>query len=168
MCQKTVINFRRIQAESVQRKTPTHTSTMLLSKSVRSSIRCSPIFGQYVIFLVVLSMNVCHPLHTLEQPVRESLLRPRSYNPHPYQAYHHHSQSDQLLDGLNAIDSGAENYVGSSVFGFNGLGQAIGSSLPARHPSNGLYRCTTFSNNQTFSHSLSLPNPIKAHICKYV
>lgn len=115
---------------------------MIWSKSARPSFSFRPIDGHFVIILLVLSTNVCHPLHTLEQPVRESLLRPRSYNPHPYQtAYHHHSQSDQLLDGLNTIDSGAENYVENNLFGLNGLGQTIGSSLPARHPSNGLFRC---------------------------
>lgn len=114
--------------------------------NAKPSISFSPSHGHFVIFLLIVTSNVCNPLHTLEQPVRESLLRPRNYNPHPYQpTYHLHTQGDRLIDGLNTIDSGTDTYVDTNLFNFNGLSQASDNPLPARHPSNGLYRCLSFS-----------------------
>lgn len=102
----------------------------------------SPSHGCFVIFLLVLSSNMCNPLHTLEQAVREPLLRPRNFNPHPYQSYH--TQSDRLFDGINIVNSGAESYVDNSLFTLNGLGRTLENPLPARHPSNGLFRSGNF------------------------
>lgn len=120
----------------------------LFFKSEQFTFRqCFNGFGCIVIFFSILIANTTGALHTLETPIREALLKPRNFNPHPYGAgyhhYHHVAQDEQQsgaidLD-LNAINGGAsDDYVDNNIYNVDVNEPII--KFPARHPSNGIFR----------------------------
>lgn len=78
-------------------------------------------------------VTTSYTLHTLETPIRETFLKPRNFNPHPYKQSYYHLHDLQSID-LNGITT---NYIDPSV-------QNIKTTelFPARHPSNGIRRCS--------------------------
>lgn len=64
----------------------------------------------------------------LETPIREALLKPLNYNPHPYA--HHQQQS--AID----VNYNEHNYVQHPVYSVN----VVDNPLPGRHAANHLYR----------------------------
>lgn len=85
-----------------------------------------------MIVLWVLTSTVINALHTLETPIREAFLKPRNFNPHPYEQDFHYQHKQQASINLNAIDI---DYVDHSVYNID-----LDNSLKARHPSNGIFR----------------------------
>lgn len=86
-----------------------------------------------MVAILIFTTNIINALHTLETPIREALLKPRNFNPHPYeQSYQNLHVAPQSAINLNAIDT---DYVENSVYNID-----IDNSLPARHPSNSIFR----------------------------
>lgn len=90
-----------------------------------------------MIAVLVLTSSVISALHFKETPIPEALLKPRNFNHHPYGQNHlnYHPSHHASVD-LNAIDT---DYVSHSVYNID-----IQKPLPARHPSNGVYRFDMF------------------------
>lgn len=74
-----------------------------------------------------------YKLHTLETPIREAHLKPRNFNPHPYE--------QNPLDHQTSFDSTAVSPVR-----INQAALIIGSFF-GRHPSNGINRFDNSKNN---------------------
>lgn len=87
-----------------------------------------------MVAVLIFTTNTMSALHTFQEtPIREALLKPRNFNPHPYeQSYQNLHVAPQAAINLNAIDT---DYVENSVYNID-----IENSLPARHPSNHIYR----------------------------
>lgn len=103
-------------------------------------------YGKCLILVLALTTNVTNALHTLETPIREALLKPRNFNPHPYdqhfghhhhQHHIHHDRSEQQAIDINAIDTVGEDYIDNSVYNILPTQEP---SLPAFHPANHIYR----------------------------
>lgn len=78
-------------------------------------------------------------LHTFrETPIREALLKPRNFNPHPHHIQSHYDDhiAHQGAISLNTIDT---NYVDNSLYNID-----VENSLGVRHPSNGISNILRF------------------------
>lgn len=76
-----------------------------------------------------------HGLRTLETPIPESLLKPRNFNPHPYEQYRTSSIT------LNTIDTYPLDYIGDNSI--LNVSPSVASPLTdeqVKHPGNGIYR----------------------------
>lgn len=103
-----------------------------------------------MILLLILVYGDCNALHTLETPIREVLLKPRNFNPHPYeQSYHHqlhhHNEEPEVIDDINNIEPVSEDYVDNNVYNnVDGNNPSVRTTFPARHPANGIFRFNFF------------------------
>lgn len=106
-----------------------------------------------MILLLILVYGDCNALHTLETPIREVLLKPRNFNPHPYeQSYHqlhhqlhHHNEEQEVIDDINNIEPVSEDYVDNNVYNnVDGNNPSVRTTFPARHPANGIFRFKFF------------------------
>lgn len=97
-----------------------------------------------VVLFSVLITNTSGALHPLETPIRESLLKARNFNPHPYGSsdYHfpvqHQEQQQQhsVIDvDINSIKEVSDDYIDNNIYGIDTVPR-----FPARHPSNGIFR----------------------------
>lgn len=79
--------------------------------------------------------HALHTLHTLETPVREALLKPRNFNPHPYPQYR---TSAAINIDINTIESLSDEYGDNSIYNIDD--GSIGTELSQRQvPANGIY-----------------------------
>lgn len=80
-----------------------------------------------MVFCSLLSST--YTLHTLETPIREALLKPRNFNPHPYgqNLYNHQATID--VGVITAHDTDQNIPITDAV-----------ETFPARYPSNGIER----------------------------
>lgn len=101
-----------------------------------------------MIGILVLTSSLSSALHTLETPIPESLLKPRDYNPHPFEQSYHNYHGTHQHHSLNAIDT---DYVGHSVYNID-----VANSLPSRHPSNSVFRFLQFINKSPINDSFML------------
>lgn len=100
-----------------------------------------------MIIILIVSSNVANALHAFkETPIPEALLKPRNFNPHPYEQHFphqhlhhhlHHQHQQQAID-INAISTVGEDYVDNSIY--NDVSAPRETSLPALHPANGIFR----------------------------
>lgn len=97
-----------------------------------------------VVIFSVLITNANGALHPLETPIRESLLKPRNFNPHPYGSSDYHfsmqhqeqQQQQSIIDlDTNLINEASDDYIDNNIYGIDTI-----PSFPARHPSNGIFR----------------------------
>lgn len=80
-------------------------------------------------------INGINSLHTLETPIPESLLKPRNYNPHPYQQY----RSSSLA--LNSLDTYPLEYIGdNSILDVSPSIATPFVQQQQKQPANGIYR----------------------------
>lgn len=93
---------------------------------------------QIVFAIVCLSPNLGIALHTLESPIREALLKPRNYNPHPYeQSYSYHND---YTVGINPNTIENVDNIAKNPF----LNIPLEYTSPSQHPSNGVLRFNSF------------------------
>lgn len=97
-----------------------------------------------VVLFSVLITNASGALHPLETPIRESLLKPRNFNPHPYVSsdysfpvqHEEQQQQQSVIDlDINSINEASDDYIDNNIYGIDTIPR-----FPARHPSNGIFR----------------------------
>lgn len=102
------------------------------------------VYGFIVVVLFsVLITNTSGALHPLETPIRESLLKPRNFNPHPYGSSDYpfavdqeQQQQQSVIDlDINSINEASDDYIDNNIYGIDTIPR-----FPARHPSNGIFR----------------------------
>lgn len=100
-------------------------------------------FNVVVLFSVLIT-NTSGSLHPLETPIRESLLKPRNFNPHPYESSDYHfpvqhqeqQQPQSVIDlDINSFNEASDDYIDNNIYGIDTVPR-----FPARHPSNGIFR----------------------------
>lgn len=84
-----------------------------------------------IFFLIPLTKGR-HVLNTLETPIREALLKPRNFNPHPYYPY------DVSASALEPVQEPYSPVLDNSVF--DGNLQSVPQQIPRASPANGIYR----------------------------
>lgn len=98
----------------------------------------------FVVIFSVLITNTSGALHPLETPIRESLLKPRNFNPHPYGSIDYNfpvqpqeeQQQQSAIDlDINSINEATEDYIDNNIYEIDTIPR-----FPARHPSNGIFR----------------------------
>ncbi|XP_031637463.1 uncharacterized protein LOC116349929 isoform X2 [Contarinia nasturtii] len=82
---------------------------------------------QYIVVLYCCTLFLAsNALHTFETPIREALLKPRNFNPHPHHIHDHIPQQGAI--NLNTIDT---DYVANSLYNID-----VDNSLAVQHQSN--------------------------------